>query len=127
MPHAIIDRAIELIKGQRFSEALPLLRQAIAQDPTLWNAWYMAGQCCRFLNDMKGAIEYLSRAAELKRDEPSIFLALGIAFQSIEQWNDATEAFRHVIETDPDLELAYNSLALTQKKREKREIGLSME
>lgn len=117
MTQALIDPAIELMKVQRFGEALHLLRRAIDQDPSQWNAWYMAGQCCRFLNDVDGAIEHLSRAAELKRDEPPVFLALGIAFQLNRQWDDAIEAFRRAIEIDSDYELAYNSLALTQKKR----------
>lgn len=117
MTQALIDPAIELMKGQRFGEALHLLRRAIEQDPSQWNAWYMAGQCCRYLNDVDGAIDYLSRAAKLKKDEPPIFLALGIAFQLNTQWDDAIEAFRRAIEIDSDYELAYNSLALTQKKR----------
>jgi len=117
MTQALIDPAIELMKGQRFGEALHLLRRAIDQNPSQWNAWYMAGQCCRFLNDIDGAIDHLSRAAELKTDEAPIFLALGIAFQLNTQWDDAIEAFRRAIEIDSDYELAYNSLALTQKKR----------
>ena len=117
MTQALIDPAIELMKGQRFGEALHLLRRAIDQDPSQWNAWYMAGQCCRFLNDFDGAIAHLSRAAELKTDERSIFLALGIAFQLHAQWDDAIEAFRRAIEIDSDYAPAYNSLALTQRKR----------
>jgi len=111
-----IDSSIELMKVHRYSDALHLLRQAIDQDPSQWNAWYMAGQCCRFLNDIDGAIEHLSRATVLKLDEAPIFLALGIAFQLNTQWDDAIEAFRRAIEIDSDYELAYNSLALTQKK-----------
>lgn len=117
MSQALIDQAIELMKDQRFIEALHLLRRVIDQDPLWWNAWYMAGQCCRFLNDIEGAIEYLLHTAELKKDEPHIFLALGIAFQLNTQWDDAIEAFRRAIEIDPDYDLAYNSLAFTQKKR----------
>ncbi len=75
------------------------------------------GQCCRFLDDIDGAIKHLSRAAELERDEPSIFLALGILCQLKPHWDDAIDAFRRAIEIDPDYVLAYNSLALTQKKR----------
>jgi tetratricopeptide (TPR) repeat protein len=105
------------MKRQRFGEALEPLRRAIDQDPSQWNAWYMAGQCYRYLNDANAAIEHLSRAAELKSDERSIFLALGIAFQQKGRWDEAVEAFRRAIELDSDYELAYNSLALTQKKR----------
>src|SRR5438046_2555850 len=117
MTQALIDPAIELMKSRQFGEALQLLRRAVAQDPSQWHAWYMAGQCCRFLNDIDGAIEHLSRAADLKRDEPPVFLALGIVLQLNTRWDDAIEAFRRAIEIDSDYELAYNSLALTQKKR----------
>lgn len=117
MPQVLIDRAIELIKDQRFREALPLLLRAIDNDPLQWNAWYMAGQCFRFLNDIDGAIEHLSHAAELEANDPSILLALGIAFQLKEQWDDAIKALSSAIDIDADFVLAYNSLALTQKKR----------
>jgi len=116
MTQALIDPAIELMKGQNFGEALQLLHRAIDQDPSQWNAWYMAGQCCRFLNDIDGAVDHLARAAELKADEPPVFLALGIAFQLNTQWDHAIEAFGRAIEIDSDYDLAYNSLALTQKK-----------
>lgn len=114
---APIDEGIALMKRQRFDEALPLFHRALDQDPSQWNVWYMAGQCCRFLNDIEGAIERLSRAVKLKGDEPAVFLALGIAFQMDAQWDQAIEAFSRAIEIDADYELAYNSLALTQKKR----------
>jgi tetratricopeptide (TPR) repeat protein len=110
-----VDRAIELMKEGRFGEALPLLRGVVGQDPSQWNAWYMAGQCCRFLNDFDGAIEHLTRATELTTDQPAVFSALGIALQQQSRWGEAVNALRRAIEIDPDYELAYNSLALTQK------------
>lgn len=116
MAQDLIDQAIERMRGQRFGEALPLLRRAIEEDPSQWNAWYMAGQCYRFLNDIDGAIAHLARAAELRPDAAPVFLALGIAYQLRTQWADAVEAFRQAINIDPDYDLAYNSLALTQKK-----------
>lgn len=117
MSRALIDPAIELMKAQRWADALPLLHRALDEDPEQWNAWYMAGQCCRFLNDIDGAIEALSKAAALRTDQPPLFLALGVACQLKSQWDKAVDAFRRAIEIDPDYELAYNSLALTQKKR----------
>lgn len=117
MPQNLTDQAIDLMKAQRFADALPLLQREIAEYPKNWSTLYMAGQCCRFLNDIDGAIKHLSRAAEIKSDEPPVFLALGIAFQLNTRWEEAIEAFRRAIEIDPDYELAYNSLALTRKKR----------
>ena len=105
MPHDLIEQAIERMQRQRFGEALPLLHGAIEEDPSQWNAWYMAGQCCRFLNDIDGAITHLARAAELKADGAPVFLALGIAYQLQTRWADAVEAFRQALNIDPDYEL----------------------
>ena len=91
---------------------MPLFRRVIESDPTESGVWYMAGQCCRFLNDIDGAIMHLARAVDLNQNEPPVFLALGIALQLNQKWDDAVEAFRRAIELDADYELAYNSLAL---------------
>ena len=69
MAQSLIEHAIELMQGQRFGEALHLLRRAIDHDPSLWNAWYMAGQCCRFLNNIDGAIEYLKGSVNGSRNQ----------------------------------------------------------
>jgi tetratricopeptide (TPR) repeat protein len=94
VPQVLIDRAMELMKSQRFGEALPLLCLSIDEDPSQWNVWYLAGQCSRFMNDIDGAIEYLKHATELKADEAPIFLAFGIALQLRMRWDDAVKAFR---------------------------------
>lgn len=116
MSEVLRDQAIDLMTRQRFGEALPLLRQCIQDDPAWGNSWYMAGQCCRFLGDIDGAIPYLERAAELNSDEPPVYLALGIAYQHKKQWTSAIAAFRRALEIDSEYEFACNSLALTQMK-----------
>ena len=124
MSNDLNDRAIELMKAGRFAEAIPLFRKAMEQDPSHWGYWYMAGQCYRLLNDLENAVTYLKKAVALKSDEPSVLLALGIALQLTNRLNEAVDAFRKAIEVDPDYELAYNSLALTQKKQGKLELAL---
>ena len=124
MTHDRIDQAIAFMDAQKFGEALPLLLASAQEDPSQWNAWYMAGQCCRFLNDFDGAIEHLRRAADLATDQPAVFLALGIAYQQQGKWSEAITALRRAIEIDPDFELAFNSLALTQKMSGELELAL---
>jgi tetratricopeptide (TPR) repeat protein len=87
------------MKAQRFAEAIPLFRQAIEQDPAHWGNWYMAGQCCRFTNDLNSAVTYLKKAVVLKSDEPPVLLALGIAVQLTDHFIEANDAFRRAIET----------------------------
>ena len=115
MTMPLFGRAQDLVRAGRYEQALPLLRRVIDQDASHGNAWYLAGQCCRFLNDIEGAVEYLTRASELSSDEPPVFLALGIALQQRSAWSGAISAFRRAIELNPNYFLAYNSLALTQK------------
>jgi len=124
MPNDFTPQAIDLMKAQNFAAALSLLQKAIDQDPSHWGNWYMAGQCCRFINDLDGAVTYLRRAIALKSDEPPVLLALGIALQLTNRLAEAIDAFRQAIEADPDYELAYNSLALTQKKQGEFELAL---
>jgi tetratricopeptide (TPR) repeat protein len=117
------QQAIALMKAQRFADALTLLRTQIERNPH-WSSLYMAGQCCRYLGDLDNAVIYLRRAISLEAAEPAVFLALGIALQLTNRLIDAIEAFRRAIEINPDYELAYNSLALTQKKQGELDLAL---
>ncbi len=108
-------QAIALMDQQRFADALVIFKQLLINATDDWSLLYMAGQCCRFQNDLNGAINYLSRAVKMNPREPRILLALGIAQQLNRAFADAIESLRQAIELDPDYVFAYNSLALTQK------------
>jgi tetratricopeptide (TPR) repeat protein len=110
------ERAFKLFQEGQYDDALTLFRSVIEADPKDWNSIYLAGQCCRFLNDIDGAVKYLLQATDINPNEPPMWLALGIAYQLKENWGDAIGALREALEIDPDYVLAFNSLALTQKK-----------
>lgn len=84
----------------------------------------MAGQCARFAKHLQSATAYLLRAKELDHSQPQVFLALGIAQQLQGQLFESQEAFRKPLELDSDYDLAYNSLAITQKKMGKLDLAL---
>jgi tetratricopeptide (TPR) repeat protein len=110
------ERALKLFQEGQHGDALTLFRSVIEANPNDWNCIYLAGQCCRSLNDIDGAIKYLLEATGINPNEPPMWLALGIAYQLKENWGDAIGALREALEIDPDYVLAFNSLALTQKK-----------
>ena len=118
------DLATELMKIGDFSNARQMLERLVKEEPGEWSAYYMLGQCCRYLDDVKSAISFLKKAASLKNNEPPIFLGLGIAHQIAKNWDQAINAFRIAIELDKDYAVAYNSLALTHKQMGQLELAL---
>lgn len=65
--HGINKQTVERMRQHRFGEALPPLRRVLAVDPAQWNLWYMAGRCCRYANDIDGAVEHLRRASRMHK------------------------------------------------------------
>ena len=118
------DAAIALMRTGNYQEALEGFNALIAEEPRDWSLFYMAGQCARFSNDTQSATAYLLRAAELEHSEPQVFLALGIAQQLQGQLFESQESFRKALELDSDMDSAYNSLAITQKKMGKLDLAL---
>lgn len=119
-----VDAAISFMKSGRFAEALPILIRATRMYPDSYGYWYMAGQCYRFTDDLPNAIKFLKEAARRNPTEKEIFLALGIAFQLLDRFHNAIGSFAKALEIDPNYDLAYNSLALTQMKKGDFEFAL---
>ncbi len=110
------EEAFSLLNRGDYEESLQILHGIISDDPSDWNAIYLAGQCWKSLGDLSKAIELHRQALSLNSEEPSILLALGIAQQLDEKYTDAVLSFEKAIELNPDYSLAYNSLALTYRK-----------
>ena len=110
------DYAIELMRQQKFAVAYEAFCALLAQTSSDGGLHYMAGQCARFLNHLPVAESHLKSAVRLMPDQSSFFYALGIALQLQGKFNEAVDAFKATLKLDCDMELAYNSLALTQKK-----------
>lgn len=118
------DRAIDLMKSGNYQAALASFKALLAKDTRDWTLLYMAGQCARFTNDAPLAVSYLKRAAQLNQTEPQLFLALGIAHQLSSQLPESEDALRKALELDADMESAYNSLGITQKKMGELDLAL---
>lgn len=110
------DDGIALMKAGRFSEAREIFEVITARDPTDWSAAYMAGQCCRYTQDMDTAVRYLETADRIAPDKPEVLLALGIAQQLSGDLQGACNSLQRAIRLDPHYVSAYNSLGLTLKK-----------
>lgn len=111
-----MQEVLSHMKSNNFSEALEICKSELEHDASNWNINYLAGQCYRFLNDMENAIKYLKLANLIKPNDHCVLLALGIALQLSQLYDDAIDIFNRAIQIDPDYYPAYNSLALTFKK-----------
>jgi len=104
------DIAIMLMRKQRFDEALDLFKELLSIDSKDDSLFYMAGQCCRFLGDLKSAITYLENAVYINSREPAYFLALGIAYQLNKHFDNAINTLVKAIEIDNDCALLSGTL-----------------
>jgi len=110
------ERAVALMRERRFPEALAIflhLREGNSDD---WSLYYMAGQCFRFMNNIPGAVRFLSRAASLNPGEAEVLFALGIALQVAEEYELAIERLKQAVSIEPRLFSAYNSIGLTYRR-----------
>lgn len=70
-------QSVEAEKQSDRDRAITLLRQAIAKDPSLWEAHYNLGVLLARKNDLAGAEPELAKAAELAPNAEDVALALG--------------------------------------------------
>ena len=92
------DLAFDLIKQQKFSEALELLPSLIESNPDDSNLQFLMGQCFRFTNKIPEAINCFIKATNLSPNAPENFLALGIAYQLNENFEQAIDALKKAID-----------------------------
>ena len=135
------DQAVDLMKKAQYSAAIPLFLEFLESNQDDCSAHYMLGQCYRLNGQLADALKTLKISEELlyvaayKDDvimQKSIYLALGIAYQLNEEFDEAVRVFRKGIskcEGAPDKEITnqdkghilyqdiqlHNSLGLTYK------------
>lgn len=115
------EHAIEFMKRNNFAAALQLFEELMIEKPEAIDAdmYYMIGQCNRFLENYSNAIYCLKKSLENDVYNPDYLLALGIAYQLDEKYEESEETFKVLIPNNQEwngLDLAFNSLALTLKK-----------
>ena len=119
MEYNLREIANQKMQNGNFKEALTLFEQLINSGENDSSLFYMIGQCYRFLHNYKLAVKYLKIAFEKDKTIPSFQLALGIAYQLNENFDESIETLKQLILNNQeweDLDLAFNSLALTLKK-----------
>lgn len=85
---------------ERYAEAAKLYEQAIRKGIEEADAYFMLGKSLERSEQVKLALPYLQRAAELASTDLEIRLTYGISLANLEVFDKAGEEFRYVLEKD---------------------------
>lgn len=112
-----IDKATQLFNEKNYDEAISVLEQFLAQNPTAYQSYVLIGDCYREKGDFEKAIEsYNKTIEEAKKDEKmgkeitaKGLAAIGDLYLRKGDFDKAQGFFKQSIDTYPENEaLAYN-------------------
>ena len=109
------------MRDSQYDLAIPLFLELAQLDSDDYSVHYMLGQCYRFNGQHSEALESLIKSEQLLKDstpddmQGPIYLALGIAHQTMKEFDTAITVFQKGIEKNSRNWKLYNSLGLTYK------------
>jgi Tfp pilus assembly protein PilF len=109
---ALQGRGITLALLGREELSLPLLRQAVEEDPSLWRAWNAIGRSHALRGDVQQALASYDRALLSNAQAAPVHNNRGMALIAAMRYVDAEAAFRRAIAIAPELEVARMNLRL---------------
>ena len=116
----LFDRAVELLKGQRFEEAKKAYQSIIDNNSHHHQALHHLGVLHAQQGKQQEAIVYYQKSIAIEPGISTPYCNLGIAYNSLSQYEKALPEFQRAIEIEPDNINAYLNLgnALNQLNRE---------
>lgn len=109
---ALQGRGITLVLMGQDELAQPLLRQAVAQDPTLWRAWNIIGRGYALKGKTAQALASYDRALIAQPQAAPVHNNRGLALISARRYGEAEESFRRALAAEPGLAVARMNLRL---------------
>ncbi|MBC7882031.1 MAG: tetratricopeptide repeat protein [Anaerolineae bacterium] len=109
---AIYDLAVRLYEAGRFSEAVPLLRRVLKDEPNQFVALFALGISLRRLKQLDEGATALNRAIALKPDFFEAHYNLGLLLNEQGLADEAAHAFRRAIDLRPDVSSAHSNLLM---------------
>lgn len=83
---------VELLKRQKYDEAIQLLERAVAVNEKSGNCWYGLSYSYFALDQTAKAVDTAKKASTLSPDSADIALMLGISLRKVQQYDEAEEA-----------------------------------
>lgn len=113
-----VNEALRLAAEGDYPEAILQLKEAVARDPKLAEAWYNLGIIYRRLGQSLEAEASLARAVKLDSGRSDYLYAHGTALFDLERWKKAERAFDRAFRKDGNLPALF-SLGQVFEKRGK--------
>jgi choline-sulfatase len=98
----LISRARDISKDEeRFDEVVGILKQVVAEDPRVVDAWFMLGNVHARVNRQEQAIEYFKRSLALKPDDEMAMVNMANAYRQLGKDEEALVGYRRFLQLDP--------------------------
>jgi len=115
---ALQGAGVVLTRQQRWAEALPLLKRAVATDPALWRSHSALGISADALHEHELAAAHHARAIELRPDRLELHNNLGYSLYLAGRLEDAAARLWNALELDMENERAWRNLAMVRVKQD---------
>jgi Tfp pilus assembly protein PilF len=109
---ALQGRGITLSLMGRDELGLPLLRQAVEQDPGLWRSWNALGRNYALGGDAEKALASYDRALLANDQAAPVYNNRGMTLIMTMRYSEAESSFRHALALDSTLKTARMNLRL---------------
>ena len=112
-PSELIAKAVGIYQAGKTDEAIKLLNQAINIAPTYIDAQLVLGQIYLDINQPKKAKNILTKTIGIKKDNPEIIYALGVANFNLKNFKTAVSQLKKVLQLNPKHKTARELLSLS--------------
>jgi tetratricopeptide (TPR) repeat protein len=114
--HSRFKAAQDLIAERRYAEAVPILREVVAERPGSLSEGLCLTQSLLLVRDYPAAESAAREVLRGTADSPLAHFYLGLALMGRGRAADAAAGFRRATELKPDYAEAYNNLAMALKQ-----------
>ncbi|MBC8105642.1 MAG: tetratricopeptide repeat protein [Anaerolineae bacterium] len=111
----LIQQAIAHHRGGRYADAEALLRQALAFDQNNPDALYLLGMLAIQTKRPRDAIEWLSRAVQVRPEAAEYHANLGHALRSLNRLDESATQYDRAIQIQPSYALAHINLGAIRR------------
>ena len=110
-----LGEARRLFRARRFPDVIRLLEPEVFRYRENFEYFQLLGFSCLHAGDFGGAFSYISRAYQLKDDEPSVILGLAAVHFRRAENESALQRWLEVVEAQPSNPIARRGLDLLRK------------